>query len=54
MSANVISTMLLVYGLANIVGNIIAGKLLTDYPVRSVAIFPIVLTAVYLILSFSL
>lgn len=52
MSANVISTMLLVYGLANIVGNIIAGRLLTDYPVRSVTIFPIVLTAVYLIFFF--
>lgn len=52
MSANVISIMLLVYGLANIVGNIIAGRLLTDYPIRSVTIFPIVLTKVYLIFFF--
>lgn len=52
MSANVISTMLLVYGLANIIGNIIAGRLLTDYPIRSVTIFPIVLTAIYLIFFF--
>lgn len=52
MSANLISIMLLVYGLANIVGNMIAGRLLTDYPIRTVTIFPIVLTAVYLILFF--
>lgn len=52
MSANLISIMLLVYGLANIVGNMIAGKLLTDYPVRSVTIFPIGLTVVYLIFYF--
>ncbi|WP_025092726.1 MFS transporter [Bacillus safensis] len=49
MSANLISTMLLVYGLANIIGNLIAGKLLTDYPIRSVTSYPIVLTAVYLV-----
>ncbi|MBY0154315.1 MFS transporter [Cytobacillus oceanisediminis] len=52
MSPNLVSTMLLVYGLANIVGNIIAGRFLTDYPIRSVTIFPIVLTAVYLIFFF--
>ncbi|WP_339229433.1 MFS transporter [Oceanobacillus sp. FSL K6-2867] len=52
MSANLISIMLLVYGLANIVGNVMAGRLLTDYPIRTVTIFPIVLTAVYLIFYF--
>lgn len=52
MSANLISIMLLVYGLANIAGNVIAGRLLTDYPIRSVTIFPIVLNAVYLIFFF--
>lgn len=52
MSANIITIMLLVYGLANIVGNIIAGRLLTDYPIRSVTIFPIALAAVYLIFFF--
>ncbi|MFY0780542.1 MFS transporter [Peribacillus simplex] len=52
MSLNMISTMLLVYGLANIIGNIIAGRLLTDYPIRSVTIFPIVLTAIYIIFFF--
>lgn len=50
MSANLISMMLLVYGLANIIGNMLAGRLLTDYPIRVVTIFPIVLIAVYLIL----
>lgn len=49
MSANAISAMLLVYGLANIVGNVMAGKLLTEYPIRSATIFPIVLTVVYLV-----
>lgn len=52
MSANLISMILLVYGLANIIGNIIAGRLLTDYPIRSVTIFPIVLIVVYLIFFF--
>ncbi|ASN07251.1 MFS transporter [Virgibacillus necropolis] len=52
MSANLISIMLLVYGLANIAGNIIAGRLLTEYPIRSVTIFPMVLVAVYLIFFF--
>ncbi|UKJ47567.1 MFS transporter [Lysinibacillus sp. ACHW1.5] len=52
MSANLISMLLLVYGLANIIGNMLAGRLLTDYPIRVVTIFPIVLIAVYLILFF--
>lgn len=52
MSANIISVMLLVYGLANIVGNMIAGRLLTYHPVSSVTIFPIVLTVVYFIFYF--
>lgn len=52
MSANIISAMLLVYGLANIVGNVIAGRLLTDHPIHSVTVFPIALTAVYLIFFF--
>ncbi|MEM1506178.1 MFS transporter [Domibacillus sp. 8LH] len=53
MSAHTISTMLLVYGLANIIGNVIAGRLLTEYPIRSVTIFPAVLTAVYLLFFFT-
>lgn len=52
MSDHLISSMLLVYGLANIAGNIIGGRLLTDYPDRTVTIFPFALIAVYLILFF--
>ncbi|GEN89023.1 MFS transporter [Oceanobacillus sp. FSL W8-0428] len=49
MSSNLISIMLLVYGLANILGNIIAGRLLSEIPVRTVTVFPIALIALYLI-----
>lgn len=49
MSSNLISMMLLVYGLANILGNIIAGRLLSESPIRTVTIFPIALIALYLI-----
>ena len=52
MSANAISLMLLVYGLANIVGNVLAGRLLIDYPIRVVTIYPFLLITVYLILFF--
>ncbi|GLC89081.1 MFS transporter [Lysinibacillus piscis] len=52
MSANLISTMLFVYGLANIVGNVIAGRLLTNAPIRSVTMMPIVLMAMYLVFYF--
>lgn len=46
----VISTMLLVYGLANIAGNVIAGKQLTANPVRSMAFIPFALVAAYVCL----
>lgn len=49
-SYNVISTMLLVYGLANIVGNVIAGKQLAINPVRSMFLIPITLVATYICL----
>lgn len=49
MSSNLISVMLLIYGIANIVGNIIAGKLLADKPIVTVTAFPIALIALYLI-----
>lgn len=52
MSLNIISILLFVYGLANIIGNMIAGRLLTEYPTRTVFIFPIVLTAIYIIFFF--
>ena len=45
-----ISLMLLIYGVANIIGNIIAGKLLTKNAIKFVVSFPFVLGAVYIIL----
>lgn len=49
MPSNLISVMLLIYGIANIVGNIIAGKLLADKPIVTVTAFPIALIALYLL-----
>ena len=46
---NTISLLLLIYGAANIIGNILAGKLLTKNAFKSVAIFPFALGAVYII-----
>lgn len=45
-----VSLMLLIFGLANIIGNIIAGKLLTKNPIKFVTAFPFALGAVYIIL----
>lgn len=50
MTSNTISLMLLIYGGANIIGNIAAGKLLTKNANYSVVIFPFALGAVYIIL----
>lgn len=49
-SYNVISTLLLVYGLANIVGNVIAGKQLAIHPVRSMITIPLSLLFFYIAL----
>ena len=49
MPSNLISVMLLIYGIANIVGNIIAGKLLADKPIVTITAFPIALIALYLL-----
>lgn len=49
MPSNLISVMLLIYGIANIVGNIIAGKLLADKPIVTVTAFPIALITLYLL-----
>ncbi|MBM7644175.1 putative MFS family arabinose efflux permease [Scopulibacillus daqui] len=49
-SPNTISLMLVIYGGANIIGNIAAGKLLTKSAVKSVVAYPFVLGAVYIIL----
>ena len=47
-SYTVISTMLLIYGLANIIGNVIAGKQLAVNPVRSMIMIPLALLAFYI------
>lgn len=49
-SDNVISMLLLVYGLANILGNMIGGKQLSKKPLRFVKCFPFLLMAVYIAL----
>ena len=51
-SYHIISGMLLVYGLSNIVGNVIAGKQLAANPVRSMVFIPFVLFASYVCLYF--
>jgi predicted MFS family arabinose efflux permease len=53
MSSNSISLMLFIYGGANIIGSIVAGKLLTKNAIKSVVIFPFALGAVYIILFFT-
>jgi MFS transporter, DHA1 family, inner membrane transport protein len=52
-SSNLISLMLFIYGGANIIGNIVAGKLLTRNAKKSVLSYPFVLGAVYIILFFT-
>ncbi|AIF50216.1 MFS transporter [Pelosinus sp. UFO1] len=49
-SLHTISLVLLVYGLANILGSIIAGRLLTKNALKTVVAFPFVIGAVYVIL----
>jgi MFS transporter, DHA1 family, inner membrane transport protein len=49
-SSNTITIMLVIFGVANIIGNIVAGKLLTKNALKSVVAFPFVLGAVYIIL----
>jgi MFS transporter, DHA1 family, inner membrane transport protein len=50
MSSNTITIMLVVFGIANIMGNVVAGKLLTKNALRLVKSFPFVLGAVYILL----
>lgn len=52
MSPNNISLTLFIFGGANIIGNIVAGKLLTHSASKSVAFFPLLLGAVYIVLFF--
>ena len=51
-SYSVISTLLLVYGLANIVGNMIAGKQLARNPIYSMVLIPFALLGFYICLFF--
>lgn len=50
MSSNLISLLLFIYGGANIMGNIVAGKLLTKNANKIIASFPFVLGIVYILL----
>ncbi|MNV37002.1 Inner membrane transport protein YdhP [compost metagenome] len=52
MSPNVISLTLFIFGGANIIGNIVAGKLLTRSAMKSVISFPLLMGAVYIIFFF--
>lgn len=53
MPANMISLLLFVYGGANMVGNIVAGKLLSKHAIPSIMVYPFVLGAVYVLLFFT-
>jgi DHA1 family inner membrane transport protein len=50
MSLNTVSLMLMIYGVSNIIGNIIGARLLSINAIKSVAVFPFALGAVYIIL----
>jgi predicted MFS family arabinose efflux permease len=52
MSWNTISFILVLYGVANLIGNFAAGKLLMKNAFRSVAVFPFALGAVYILFFF--
>lgn len=53
LAPNAISLTLFIFGGANIIGNIIAGKFLTHSAMKSVVFFPLSLVAVYIILFFT-
>lgn len=50
LSAQLGSAILLLYGLANLVGNVVAGRLLSRRPMQFVAAFPFALGALYVLL----
>ncbi|SFH55137.1 Predicted arabinose efflux permease, MFS family [Priestia megaterium] len=52
-SGKLISFMLILFGVANIIGNIIAGKLLTKNAIKTVVVFPFALGVIYIILFFT-
>ncbi|WP_433942862.1 MFS transporter [Paenibacillus sp. SN-8-1] len=51
-SANAITIMLFLYGGANIIGNVVSGRLLTNNAMKSIVTFPLVTGAVYILLFF--
>lgn len=53
MPPNTISLTLFVFGGANIIGNIVAGRVLTNSPIKSILIFPLLLSVVYILLFFT-
>jgi predicted MFS family arabinose efflux permease len=53
MSPNTISLTLFIFGGANIIGNIIAGRLLSHSPSKSIVFFPLLLIAFYVVLLFT-
>ncbi|MFJ7309531.1 MFS transporter [Peribacillus frigoritolerans] len=53
MSPNTISLTLFVFGGANIIGNIVAGKVLTNSPIKSILSFALLLSVVYILLFFT-
>lgn len=53
LSRNTISGVLLIYGAANIAGNVLGGHLLSKAPVRTAVLFPIVLAAVFTVFYFT-
>jgi DHA1 family inner membrane transport protein len=50
LSWNIISLLLLIYGGSNIVGNIIAGKLLVKHAAKTIMLIPLALGVVYILL----
>lgn len=50
LSVEIVSAFLLIYGLANIVGNLIAGKLLSSHAMKVVVVFPFALAIIYIFL----
>lgn len=52
LSTEFVSITLLIFGLANILGNVIAGKLLSQRPLSFVGIYPFLLTVLFLVMLF--
>lgn len=53
MPPNIISLTLFIFGGANIIGNLLAGRLLTYSPLKAIVSFPLVLVVLYIILFFT-